>query len=260
MRCSVVFAFLAPASSLDAGSAAAVSPVEKVIELMTDLLDEVKHEDETEATTYDEFACFCKSNTESKAEAIQDEQDFIEGEVARLQEETTISNAKAQEIKELDQSIAKLNKDMTGIASRREKVKTKYEAEAADLAKGTRVLEGAIADMKADRPSSLAQIKSAMRKSFLMADTLDLDPARSRGIHIMGGGSLLLTWTKRTTTRIPNRSLGHLRRSAPSHSCSCGHPGQGHHDGIGAHRGTKHGGQSPLIKTLHRSRGHPTPF
>jgi len=180
MRCFAVA--LALVFFLQPGQAAEVSPVEKVIMLMNDLLSEVELGGETEATTYDEFACFCKSNTESKAEAIQSEQDFIEGESARLQEETTISNAKAHEIKELDQSIAKLDTDMANIESRRNKAKTKYEAEAADLAKGVMGLEGAIADMKAGMPSSLAQIKSSVRKSLMMADNLDLDPKHSRGL------------------------------------------------------------------------------
>jgi len=167
---------------LQLGQTSEVTPVEKVIMLMNDLLSEVEHEGETQATTYDEFACFCKSNTESKAQAIKDEQDNIEGESARLQEETSISNAKAHEIKELDQSIANLDKDMATIESRREKAKTKYEAEAADLSKGVMGLEGAIADMKAGMPSSLAQIKTSVRKSLLMADTLGLAPKHSRVI------------------------------------------------------------------------------
>lgn len=179
MWCLTVFLGVA---ALQIGQAADVTPVEKVIQLMEDLLEEVKHEGETEATTYDTFACFCKSETESKAQAIQNEQDTIEEEAATLQEQTAISNAKAHEIKELDQTIANLDKDMANIEARREKAKTKYEAEAADLAKGIMGLEGAIADMKAGMSASFAQLKSSVRKSLLMADTLNLDPKHSRAI------------------------------------------------------------------------------
>jgi len=161
---------------------AEVTPVEKVITLLEDLKAEVETEGSTEAATYDTFSCFCKSMTETKAQAIKDEQDNIEGFAATLQEQTSISNAKAHEIKELDALIANLDKDMAKISSLREKEKTKYEAQAADLQKGIDGLEGAIADMKAGMPSSLAQIKTSIRKSLLMADTLDMDPKRSRVI------------------------------------------------------------------------------
>jgi len=162
--------------------ASEVTPVEKVITLLEDLKSEVEHEGKTEASTYDTFSCFCKSMTETKAQAIKDEQDNIEGFAATLQEQTSISNAKAHEIKELDSLIATLDKDMAKIESMREKEKTKYESQAADLQKGIDGLEGAIADMKAGMPSSLAQVKTSVRKSLLMADTLDMDPKRSRAI------------------------------------------------------------------------------
>merc|ERR1719395_255523 len=108
-----------------------VTPVEKVITLLEDLKTETEEEGKAEASTYDTFACFCKSTTESKAEAIKDEQDNIEEFAATLQEQTSISNAKAHEIKELDASIATLEKEIAKITERREKEKTKYEASAA---------------------------------------------------------------------------------------------------------------------------------
>jgi len=118
--------------------------------------------------------------TEEKASAIKDEQDNIEGFAATMQEQTTIRNAKAHEIKELDELIATLDKDMARITRMREKEKTKYESQAADIQKGIDGLEGAIADMKAGMPSSLAQIKTSVRKSLLIADTLDMDPSSNR--------------------------------------------------------------------------------
>jgi len=181
MACLAVKLILLFACSVGVQSAA-VTPVEKVITLLEDLKSETEAEGQTEASTYDTFSCFCKSMTETKAQAIKDEQDNIEGFAATLQEQTSISNAKAHEIKELDELIATLDKDMAKIESMREKEKTKYESQAADLQKGIDGLEGAIADMKAGMPSSLAQVKVSVRKSLLMADTLDMDPKHSRKI------------------------------------------------------------------------------
>merc|ERR1719207_383093 len=93
-------------------SASEVSPVEKVITLLEDLKTETEDEGKAEAATYDEFACFCKSTTEEKTDAIKNTQDTIEGLAATLQEQTEIKNAKAYEMKECDEHIAKIDKDM----------------------------------------------------------------------------------------------------------------------------------------------------
>ena len=67
--------------SLGAGVLAArtqVTPVEKVITLLEDLKAQVTEEGETEAGTYDKFACFCKDTTDEKSTAIKDGQDEID--------------------------------------------------------------------------------------------------------------------------------------------------------------------------------------
>jgi len=97
-----------------------------------------------------------------------------------LQEKTGIKDKKAREIKELDQSIANLDKEMEKMTGMRNKEKTKYEAEATDLQRGLNALEGAISDLKAAMPASFVQIKASVRKSLLMADTLDLAPTDNR--------------------------------------------------------------------------------
>jgi len=160
--------------------AAEVTPVEKVIQLMEDLRSQTESEGSAEAVTYETFACFCKSSTQSKADAIKSEQDNIEGFAATLQEQTSIRNAKAHEIKELDQSVTALDKEIATMTSMRDKAKTRYEGEAADLQKGIAGLEGAISDLSAGKPSSFAQIKATVRKSLLMADTLNANPKHSR--------------------------------------------------------------------------------
>jgi len=64
----------------------------------------------------------------------------------------------------------------------REKEKTRYEAQAADLGNAVSSLEGSIANLKAAIPASLAQVKSSARKALLVADMLDVDPTHSRRV------------------------------------------------------------------------------
>merc|ERR1719409_2679994 len=163
-------------------SANEVSPVEKVITLLEDLKTETEDEGKAEASTYDTFACFCKDTTKEKSDAIKEEQDNIDEFAATLEEQTGISNAKAQETKELEELIGTLDKDMIDITARREKEKAKYEATAADLNKGNTQLETAIADMQAGKAASFLSMKKSIRKSVVMADALDLSPKQQRTI------------------------------------------------------------------------------
>jgi len=49
-----------------------VTPVEKVIQMIQDLQTQVNEEGHAEATTYDKFACFCKSKTDEKTASISE--------------------------------------------------------------------------------------------------------------------------------------------------------------------------------------------
>merc|ERR1719284_1447886 len=162
-----------------------VSPVEKVITLLEDLKTESEDEGKAEASTYDTFACFCKDTTKEKSDAVKTEQDNIDEFAATLEEQTGISNAKAQETKELEELIGTLDKDMIDITARREKEQAKYEATAADLNKGNTQPETAIADMQAGKGASFLSVKKSIRKSIAMADALDLSPKQQRSISAL---------------------------------------------------------------------------
>jgi len=172
------------AAMMAASLAVKESPVEKVITLLEELKSEVESEGQNEASTYDTFACFCKSTTEEKASAIQEGQDNIEGEAATLQEQTETVAAKAHELKELDELVASLDKDMAGVVARRESEKAKYEAQAADLAKGIQSIEGAVGSLEEGLGSSFASFRvkvgKQIRKTILIAEALDVSPGAHR--------------------------------------------------------------------------------
>merc|ERR1719379_2676436 len=65
---------------------ASVSPVDKVLELMQALYEQVQDEGKAEAETYKEFACFCKDTQLSKDGEINDGDDDEEDEMATIEQ------------------------------------------------------------------------------------------------------------------------------------------------------------------------------
>merc|ERR1719163_1969951 len=143
--------------------------------MIKDLQTKVTEEGHMEATTYDKFACFCKSKTDEKVEAIS------EGETDRDALMTKIQDLQAKRA-QLDLDIQALNEEIAGYEEqiaeakkmRSEEVAT-FDAALTDMTKAISALERAIDTLKASKPS-LAQIKSLVRTSLLMADAMDMAP------------------------------------------------------------------------------------
>merc|ERR1719305_1133156 len=143
MRC-LALAFLCSSCVLAGATATEVTPVEKVLTLMEELKTEVEEEGKSEATLYDEFACFCKDTTKEKSDAIKQEQDNIEEFAASMQENTENSAAKVLLIAKLDQEIIAIQKKIEQIVAMRQAEITRFEGNTADISKANGELEGAI--------------------------------------------------------------------------------------------------------------------
>jgi len=125
-----------------------VTPVEKVIDLLKKLGDEVTEEGKNEAMEYDKFACFCKEQASDKLYSIQNSKDKIK------EMEAEIDDLKA-EISDLDGSIQELSERITEIKKQvkkaqdeREKEHEDYVEEEADLSSALEAIKGAIESLK----------------------------------------------------------------------------------------------------------------
>jgi len=157
-------------------SAAEVTPQEKVITLLEDLKKEVEEEGKAQATTYDTFACFCKDKTKDKSDSIKTKQDDWDGFSATFDEQTAISARLGHEIKETEENIAKITKELATTEEMRDKEVNTYEINSADLGHGVASLEGAMSDMEAGK-GALLQTKKVIRKAAILADALNLSPS-----------------------------------------------------------------------------------
>lgn len=161
--------------SLLAGTAVTedVSPVEKVIELLEDMKSEVQVEGKKEATTYEEFACFCHDTTTDKSTSVTNGQDNIEGLSADIAEKTATREEKIEEIMDRKKKQEELATTLQETKVRLAKERAEYEVTEADLSKAISSLENAIAAMQNTGGSFLA-IKADVKKSLELAQVLNL--------------------------------------------------------------------------------------
>jgi len=173
----------------DAGDAKAKAAVKakmaavgKVITMMSDLQKQVLAEGETEAASYEKFACFCKDTTYEKEEAIskgEDDKYTLTSDIGSL------NNRRG----ELDENIATLttdiedlDKEMKKATGERKETLAVYAANAADLTGALAALQGAIQVLKSSKNPSLVQLNSianTVRTAATLADALGLESSNN---------------------------------------------------------------------------------
>jgi len=151
-----------------------VSPVEKVIELLSDLKSEVVTEGTNEATTYDAFACFCKTTTEEKSTSVTGGQDNIESLSANIAAKTATREEKIDEVQTRKKKQEELAMTLKETQVRLAKERAEYEVTNADLSKAISSLENAIAAMDKSKPSSFLAVNADVKKSLELAQVLNL--------------------------------------------------------------------------------------
>mmetsp|Transcript_76574 Transcript_76574/g.164197 ORF Transcript_76574/g.164197 Transcript_76574/m.164197 type:complete len:739 (-) Transcript_76574:184-2400(-) len=154
---------------------AQVTPVEKVTKLLEDLKDEVTTEGQQEATTYEEFATFCKDKSGSKSKAIVDGKDTIASLSATIGEKTADKELKEADLTERQAKQEELAAKLKAEEIRCAQEKATYEATAADLSKAITSMENAVKALKDAKPSFLE-----VRNCLAMADALNLIKAPQR--------------------------------------------------------------------------------
>jgi len=179
-------------SVFGAAAATTVSPVEKVISLLEDLVTESEAEGAAEAKTYDTFACFCKDNTDTKSTSILDGQDNIESLSATISEKTATKEEKITEIGERKVRQEELAKTLEETKVRLAQERSEYEARNADLEKAISSLENAIAALDNAKPSFLqVDFKKSLKHMFDMAEVMDLvkTPKQKKVIAFLQGAA-----------------------------------------------------------------------
>jgi len=149
-------------------SGAAVTPIEKVVQLLKDLQAKVEKQGANEAAQYDKYACFCKNQAEFKKAAIEKSQEKIEVLKADIKDLESQIKELNSDIVDLGKDIKKLGEDIDKETAKREKEHEEYLVKAKDLNEAIAACGEAIEALKDSKKAmkgadlDLAQLKTAV--------------------------------------------------------------------------------------------------
>jgi len=147
-------------------SSNAVTPVEKVIELLKGLQAQLEAESKEEAEQYDKYACFCKEQIDEKLYAIEKSAAKIEKLTAKIDKLSDDIAAGSAQVSKLSKQISETEDKIKKAADKRAKDHEKFEVKESDLVDAVDALKRAIEamedskdDMK-DAKTDLLQIRT----------------------------------------------------------------------------------------------------
>jgi len=142
----------------------AVTPVQKVIEMMNGMLEKGKKEKHEEQVQFAAYKQFCDDTTVEKKRAIEEANEQIDVLKADIEKYTATAAKLTKEIAEHEEDISVWNGDIKAATKVREIEKADYDATHKDYSESVDALERAIAVLKKQahdrKQASLLQLKS----------------------------------------------------------------------------------------------------
>jgi len=155
------FAVLSAVAVVATGSA--ITPVQKVIEMMNGMLEKGKKEKHEEQVQFAAYKQFCDDTTVEKKRAIEEANEQIEVLKADIEKYTATAAKLTKEIAEHDEDISVWEGDIKAATKVREIEKADYDATHTDYSESVDALERAIAVLKKQahdrKQASLIQLK-----------------------------------------------------------------------------------------------------
>ena len=139
MRTFVLFAFLAVGAS-----ATKVSPIEKVISLITGLQGKVTAEGEAQQAEFEEFQDWCKDESKNKGFEIKTGKGQEEDNTASVEKASSDIEELDTRIEELSASVATSEKDLAGATKIRKSEEADFEAADKEMMETVDTLDRAV--------------------------------------------------------------------------------------------------------------------
>jgi uncharacterized protein YoxC len=151
-----------------AGVSTAVTPIEKVLSLMNDMVDKGVAAKQDEEVKFSAFDQWCTNTVGAKQRAIDKQTDEIEALNAEIEKCAADIRSLTDRIQELDEDVGRWKKDQKAATVVREKEQADFKATVTDYTESLTALAGAIATLKgqshdraqADFVQSLIQVRS----------------------------------------------------------------------------------------------------
>merc|ERR1719395_475113 len=147
------------------GAATNVTPIQKVIQMLTDMQAKGKAEKEAEAASFAEYKTFCKDTAWDKTTSIKTATAAIEQLSADIDKGASDAAEGAKAISTLDADITAWKKDITVQTRERSEAKAVFDTVHADYTESIDAVARALATLKAGPglgASSLLQVKTLM--------------------------------------------------------------------------------------------------
>jgi len=138
-----------------------VSPIEKVITMMEDLMTETLVEGKAEAKTYDKFACFCKDMSTEKTDAINENTDYLAELEATIQEQIAKRTSLDNQIAESSTILAEKMKGIKEADAKRAKDAEDFKIAEADCFTFKKEIDFAVVELMAGEEGFL-QLKAVI--------------------------------------------------------------------------------------------------
>merc|ERR1719287_79524 len=153
--------------------ASAVTPVQKVIQLMEGMMTKGKEEKHAEQVQFAAYKQFCDDTTVEKTRLIKEAAEKIEVLTADIEGYTAAAEQLAKEIASHDEDISAWTGDVKAATKVRDMEKATYDKTHADYSESIDALERAIAVLKKqshDRPQALIQLQAVKSLALFPAE------------------------------------------------------------------------------------------
>jgi len=165
MQSMMLFAFIGSVQASALSSGAQGNPIEKVIEMMSDLQQKIIKEGEAAQKVYDEFAEWCEEESKNLQFEIKTSKSTIEDLSSVIDKAVADIKAGTDKIEDLSKKIAQAEKDLEDATKIREKENADFLAEEAELVNTVDALERAIGilerEMAKSGSAAFLQLKAA---------------------------------------------------------------------------------------------------
>jgi len=174
---TVLFFFIATAGVHASEDVSAVTPVQKVIQLMNGMLEKGKAEKQAEQVQFAAYKQWCDDTMRQKTNAITEANEMIEVLKADIQKYAADAEELSKQIAQHEEDITVWNGDQTAATKVRDVEKADYDAAHTDLSESIDALGRAIAVLK-KQASDKKQAAAFAQLSSLKHDKLIPDDAK----------------------------------------------------------------------------------